>query len=82
MENPYNGRLTSLRPLFEWHAHHLRQGGVLFPTYSSLKWFIRQHGEELRNAGVLLSGAGSRTNLVTPDFGKCVYQIFFAPQDN
>ena len=77
MNDSYNQRLTSLRPLFEWHAHHLKRGGVLFPTYSSLLWFIRQHGNELRDAGVLLKASGSRTNLVTPDFGKVVYNIFF-----
>lgn len=81
MDDTFNKRLTSLRPLYEWHASHLKQGGLLFPTYSSLKWFIRRHRDELRNAGVLLQGTGSRTNLVTPEFGKTVYKIFFEPRD-
>ena len=53
----------------------------MFPTFTSLKWFIRQYGDELENAGVLLRGKGGRTNLVTPDFGKVVYTIFFSPKE-
>ena len=55
MTKPNNLKLSKLRPLYEWHAHHMRRGGTLFPTYSSLKWFIRQHQNELINAGVLVA---------------------------
>lgn len=79
MNDSYNTRLTSLRPLYEWHLHHLERGGVLFPTYASLKWFIRQHGDELVEAEVLLRGKGGRASLVTPDFGRVVYKLFFEP---
>ena len=69
--------LTMLKPLYEWYEYHERKGGVLFPTYSSLKWFVRQHGDQLVDAGVLLRGRGGRPSLVTPDFGKTVYNTFF-----
>ncbi len=81
MDDSFNQRLSSLRPLYEWHEHHLKRGGVLFPTFTSLKWFVRQHGDELEKAGVLLRGKGGRTNLVTLDFGKVVYTIFFSPKE-
>jgi len=69
--------LTMLKPLYEWYEYHERKGGVLFPTYSSLTWFVRQHGDQLVDAGVLLRGRGGRPSLVTPDFGKAVYNTFF-----
>jgi|TARA_B100001939_G_scaffold300599_1_gene276643 hypothetical protein len=77
VENEYDGKLSDLRPLYEWHQEHLNRGGVLFPTFGSLKWFIRQHRDELVNAGVLLIGVGGRVSLVTPKFGEVVYRNFF-----
>ena len=77
----YDGKLSDLRPLSEWHEEHIRRGGVLFPTYASLQWFIRQHRSELVDAGVLLTGTGGRVNLVTPEFGKVVYRSFFKAPD-
>ena len=59
MDDTFNHRLTSLRPLHDWHKNHIKKGGVLFSTYASLKWFIRQHGDELADAGVLLRGSGA-----------------------
>ena len=73
--------LTRLKPLRDLYEYHERKGGVLFPTYSSLTWFVRQHGDQLVNAGVLLRGRGGRPSLVTPDFGKAVYDTFFRRGD-
>ena len=81
MNQNNNLKLSKLRPLYDWHTHHMRRGGTLFPTYSSLKWFIRQHQNELINAGVLVVGASGRAKLVTPDFGREVYRTFFEPQN-
>jgi hypothetical protein len=69
--------LTELKPLYEWHECHALKGGVLFPTYSSLRWFVRQHGDELVDAKVLIRGKGGRPSLVTPDFGKVAHRLFF-----
>lgn len=77
MGSEYDGKLSDLRPLYEWHEEHLRRGGVLFPSLASLRWFIRQHREELIDAGVLLTGVGGRVSLVTPKFGEVVYHSFF-----
>ena len=52
--------LTELKPLYEWHECHALKGGVLFPTYSSLQWFVRQHADELVDAKVLIRGKGGR----------------------
>ena len=73
--------LTELKPLYEWYEYHERNGGVLFPSYSSLTWFVRQHGDQLVDQGVLLRGRGGRRSLVTPGFGKAVYNTFFRRQN-
>ena len=69
--------LTRLRPLHKWHEQHVKHGGSVFPTYASLKWFVRQRRDDLLASGVLIPGKGGRPNLVTPLFGDAVYKILF-----
>ena len=70
-----DSELTRLRPIHRWHEYHVQQGGSLFPTFASLKWFVRNHKVSLQEAGVLVPGKGSRCTLVTSKFGFAVYDI-------
>lgn len=50
-------------------------GGEIFPTQSSLDWFVRQHYDELVGSGTLIPGTGRRGHLVGPDFDGVVIEI-------
>ena len=81
MTQTKNLKLSKLRPRYEWHADIIRREERLFPTYSSLKWFIRQHQNELNDSGVLVIGASGRAKMFIPDFGRDVDRAFFEPPD-
>jgi hypothetical protein len=73
-------RLTQLRPLYEWFQFHRENGGKIFPTFSSLQWFIRQHRTTLIDSQVLVPSRGNRCTLVTSEFGRVVYGLLFNPE--
>ena len=70
-------RLTQLRPLHEWFQFHRENGGKIFPTFSSLQWFIRQHRTTLIDSQVLIPSRGNRCTLVTSEFGFVIYELLF-----
>lgn len=67
--------LSDLIPLRSWQLRHRADGGLLFPTFASLEWFVRQNRNELVDSGVLIPQRGSRGSLVTPDFDSVVLQL-------
>ena len=67
--------LNELRTLKAWHAAHVESGGVVFPTYASLQWFIRTNQQTLIHKQVLIPGKGGRASLVTPAFDMTVLEL-------
>jgi hypothetical protein len=50
--------------------------GRLFPSFSSLEWFVRQHRAELIQRNVYVPRAGRAGSLVAPAFGAVALEIF------
>ena len=75
MTKTNNEQLNELTALHKWFVTHKRHGGQVFPTFASLKWFVRQHKVVLVDAEVLVPGKGSRSTLVTSGFGQKVYEL-------
>jgi hypothetical protein len=53
--------VQALASVAEWHS---RNTGAVFPTRSSVDWFVKRHRRELIAAGVLISGRGRAGSLV------------------
>ena len=67
--------LNSLRTVKTWHTEHVSSGGAVFPTYSSLQWFIRIHRDRLLQSGEFFPGRGGRISLIGPGFDSAVLAI-------
>lgn len=63
-----------------WYERHRSHGGEVFPTLSSLSWFIRTRKEDLAAEGVLILGRGSRPNLLAKDFDSCAAKLLIQSQ--
>jgi hypothetical protein len=63
-----NPSITQYVTAKTWHERHRSHGGEVFPTLSSLSWFLRTHKDVLTAEGVLIVGTGSRPNLLAKDF--------------
>ncbi len=67
-----DGDLAVWRKTERWRE----QGATaVFPTRSALDWFLRQHGNELIEAGHLIPGHGRRGSLVGPGIDSAVIAI-------
>ena len=75
-----NPSITQYVTAKTWHEQHRSHGGEVFPTLSSLSWFIRTRKEDLTAEGVLILGRGSRPNLLPKDFGSCAAKLFIQSQ--
>ncbi len=64
--------VAAWRKATRWREEY---GGEIFPTQSSLDWFVRQHYAELVDSGTLIPGTGRRGHLVGPDFDGVVIKI-------
>ncbi len=71
-ENEAGGGLAAWRKTERW-----REEGAtdIFPTRSSLDWFLRQNGNELIAEGHLIPGTGRRGSLVGPGIDDAVIAI-------
>ncbi len=63
--SPSSGAVAAWRKATRWREE---SGGDIFPTQSSLDWFIREHFNDLLASGELIPGAGRRGHLVGPNF--------------
>ncbi len=52
-----------------------KNGGSLFPTFSSLEWFIRSHYRELVASGEFIPRRGSQGSLIGIGFDTVVVNI-------
>lgn len=75
-----NPSITQYVTAKTWHEQHRSHGGEVFPTLSSLSWFIRTRKEDLTAEGVLIVGRGSRPNLLAKDFGSCAAKLLIQNQ--
>ena len=66
------GAVAAWRKATRWREEH---GGDVFPTQSSLDWFIREHSNELRASGEFIQGSGRRGHLVGPNFDSVALGI-------
>ncbi len=65
--------VQALASIADWHS---RNAGGLFPTRSSVDWFIKQHRRELIEQGVLIPGRGRAGSLVDNEqFGRVALEI-------
>jgi hypothetical protein len=69
---PDANTLAAWRKATKWRSE---SASDIFPTQSSLDWFVRHHGVELIDAGVLIPGVGRRGNLVGPGIDQTVLRI-------
>ena len=74
--------LNQLRTLKAWHAAHVESGGVVFPTYASLQWFIRTNYQALMQTKVFIPGKGGRATLVTAAFDVTVLELLTLKSKN
>jgi hypothetical protein len=57
----------------DWHASNV---GAVFPTRSSVDWFVKQHRRELVEQGVLIPGRGRAGSVVHAElFGPVALAI-------
>ena len=75
-----NPSITQYVTAKTWHEQHRSHGGEVFPTLSSLSWFIRTRKKDLSREGVLIAGTGSRPNLLTKDFDSCAARLLIQSQ--
>ena len=67
--------LSDLKTIADYQGEHLAQNCAVFPTVSSLQWFIRCNKSDLIKAKAILLGAGSRPTLLLPNFESVVLSI-------
>jgi hypothetical protein len=72
MNNTISAEPTDLLLLCDWQEKH---GGAVFPTYSSLDFFLRKHRKEMIERGALITRKGRAGTLVAPTFGKIAVEI-------
>ncbi|MCC6658901.1 MAG: hypothetical protein IT512_12015 [Rhodocyclaceae bacterium] len=70
--SPASGVVATWRKATRWREE---QGGDVFPTQSSLDWFIREHFNDLIASGELIPGTGRRGHLVGPNFDEVALGI-------
>jgi hypothetical protein len=65
--------VNELRTAKDWLEND--HDGTVFPTFSSLGWFIRQNRARLIESGQFFPGVGRMTHMVGPEFGLVVTDI-------
>ena len=72
MESTFSQTLSAVQ---NWRDFQKSPEGVrLFPGLESLRWFIRQHGDDLLKAGALIKIRG-QWHVVRPEFDQSVIQL-------
>jgi hypothetical protein len=68
-------KLSDLKTIASYQENHVSEDGVLFPTLSSLQWFIRCYRNELIESQAIITGRGSRPTLLLPTFESVVLKL-------